>query len=211
MEPTNTVDGVAMNDQTPLSFTTRKFSNYDEFVIPNDLYSKVRFGRDKHSRWDSFTPSPELSDGIKTSLYKDGRCYVTCELTGASVCLRHEKRSMTNESLDAVPEFFLVESEADFSENEDYIDAYYYALETLALSEDQSDFFAQCVLSFLDEHEMMAMASTDEYIKEVDSAITLQAAIDEVREVSAENELDPHYELDIFQRLHEYIKLTYEV
>ena len=217
MDSTNTSSGVEMNNQVPLSFTSRKFSGFDEFVIPNDLYNKVRFGRDRNSRWNSFIDQPELCDAVKTSLYKDGRCYATCELTGASVCLKHEKRSKTtNESLNIVPSFHLVESEEDFSENEDYIDAYFHALENLALSEDQSDFFAQCILSFLDDYnsfysEQNAEDSSDILDSVIDIQSTLQYSIDEVRSVSEENSLDPHYELDIFSRLFEYLTHNYEL
>ena len=217
MDSTNTSYGVDMNNQVPLSFTSRKFSGFDEFVIPNDLYNKVRFGRDRNSRWNSFIDQPELCDAVKTSLYKDGRCYATCELTGASVCLKHEKRSKTtNESLNIVPSFHLVESEEDFSENEDYIDAYFHALENLALSEDQSDFFAQCILSFLDDYNSFYSEQNAEDLSDIlDSVIdiqsTLQYSIDEVRCVSEENSLDPHYELDIFSRLFEYLTHNYEL
>ena len=217
MDSTNTSSGVDTNNQVPLSFTSRKFSGFDEFVIPNDLYNKVRFGRDRNSRWNSFIDQPELCDAVKTSLYKDGRCYATCELTGASVCLKHDKRSKaTNESLNIVPSFHLVESEEDFSENEDYIDAYFHALENLALSEDQSDFFAQCILSFLDDYnsfysEQNAEDSSDILDSVIDIQSTLQYSIDEVRSVSEENSLDPHYELDIFSRLFEYLTHNYEL
>ena len=217
MDSTNTSSVVDMNNQVPLSFTSRKFSGFDEFVIPNDLYNKVRFGRDRNSRWNSFIDQPELCDAVKTSLYKDGRCYATCELTGASVCLKHDKRSKTtNESLNIVPSFHLVESEEDFSENEDYIDAYFHALENLALSEDQSDFFAQCILSFLDDYNSFYSEQNAEDLGDIlDSVIdiqsTLQYSIDEVRSVSEENSLDPHYELDIFSRLFEYLTHNYEL
>lgn len=217
MDSINTSSGTEMNNQNPIIFTSRKFSGFDEYVIPNDLYNKVRFGRDRNSRWNSFIDQPELCDAVKTSLYKDGRCYATCDLTGASVCLKHDKRiKTTNESLNILPLFYLVESEEDFSENEDYIDAYFHALENLALSEDQSDFFAQCILSFLDDYNSFYSEQEAENLSDIlDSVIdvqsTLQYSIDEVRSISEENNLDPHYELDIFQRLFEYLTDNYEL
>lgn len=73
------------------SFDKRSWNGHNEFVMPAATYQSLKFGRDKHSKWNDHTDDTELVRAIQKTLYTTGKCLITCDTSGASTFLSHEK------------------------------------------------------------------------------------------------------------------------
>lgn len=202
----NTTAGVETN-ATPITFTKRAMMGTDEYVVPTDVYNSVRYGRTKHERWNGFISHTELADNIKSTLYGKGKCFVTDSMSGASVCLQHNRAPRSSSDVnESTVDYTQEVVELDDSALAEYDEAFEYATQHLAFNESQSDFFAQCVLCYMDiVHSLSDYEVSDEYLEQL-----INVAIDEVRQGSVELGMDDHQALDITQRLGEYIAATYD-
>lgn len=202
----NTTAGVETN-ATPIAFTKRAMMGTDEYVVPTDVYNSVRYGRTKHERWNSFITHTDLADNIKSTLYGKGKCFVTDSMSGASVCIQHNRTPRSSLDVnESTVDYTQDVAELDDNEFAEYDEAFEYATQHLAFNEPQSDFFAQCVLCYMDiVHSLSDYEVSDEYLEQL-----INVAIDEVRQGSVELGMDDHQALDITQRLGEYIANTYD-
>lgn len=202
----NTTAGVETN-ATPITFTKRAMMGTDEYVVPTDVYNSVRYGRTKHERWNGFITHTDLADSIKSTLYGKGKCFVTDSMSGASVCLQHNRTPRSSSDVnESTVDYTQDVVELDDSEFAEYDEAFEYATQSLAFTESQSDFFAQCVLCYIDMvHSLSGDEVSESYLEQL-----INVAIDEVRQGSVEIGVDDHQELDIAQRLGEYITNTYD-
>lgn len=181
-----TGEGIASKDN-PL-FQVSRFANKKEFTVPHDHYETIKHGRDKHTKWDSKLPHPDIQAAVKKELYGKGVCIITSDKTKLSVILKHDKASRAvSESVEEaawiiVEDFDKLNESAeltfgDDSDDEFYDPAYDYAQEHLGYNEDDCDLFAQIVLAFFDKMFSTDDGSDDEGASEITTDVNVKSIL----------------------------------
>ena len=75
---------------TPI-FTTKRFAKMKEFVVPNSMYSKMKYGRSAGDKWANYIEDENLRAEVRGEYHTNNELMLTCDLTGASIILRKKK------------------------------------------------------------------------------------------------------------------------
>lgn len=91
--PTNSAapEGGGFETYTAPLFTTKRFAGMKEYVIPEEMYNTMRYGREPGDRWSSYVEDEALRNDLRSTFHGDGKLLLTCDKTGRSVVLRKKK------------------------------------------------------------------------------------------------------------------------
>lgn len=95
--PTTTA-GVATNP-TP-SFSVSRLQGKAQYTVKGADYQKIFKGRERGQKWASHGLPEDMSSAIRKSLYNDGGCHVTCEETGTTITLTHDRMKRVQRQVD---------------------------------------------------------------------------------------------------------------
>jgi hypothetical protein len=93
--------GVGFDTYAAPLFTTKRFAGMKEFVVPEIMYNKMRYGREPGARWATYVEDEGLQNELRTTFHKDEKLLLTCDNTGRSIILR--KKKIARQA--AMPEF----------------------------------------------------------------------------------------------------------
>lgn len=89
--PTNSTDPESFATYAAPLFTAKRFGRMQEFVIPHDMYSQMRYGRTLGDRWLNYVEDATLQAAIRKAYHDDEELLLTCALTGAGCIVRKHR------------------------------------------------------------------------------------------------------------------------
>lgn len=102
--PTNNTDPDGFATYATPLFVTKRFAGMKEFVVPHEMYTKMRTGRELGDRWINYVEDPALQAEIRQVYHRDEQLLLTCALTGISSIIRkHRLRSRQGMGMDDCP------------------------------------------------------------------------------------------------------------
>lgn len=90
-EAPGNVSGDNVATYTAPLFSVKRFAGMKEYVVPEAMYSKMRYGRESGSRWVNYVEDEALRNEVKETFHKDGKLLLTCDKTGRSVVIRKQR------------------------------------------------------------------------------------------------------------------------
>lgn len=72
-------------------FKVSRFAKMKEYVVPNSMYSKMKYGRSEGDKWANFIEDETLRNEVRNEYHKNNELMLTCDLTGASIILRKKR------------------------------------------------------------------------------------------------------------------------